>query len=74
MFETRRDKTLFVMAAGGVRYGDIITVIGAVKVLGPWSMSVKGANAVNPRGPSTRNQGRTRDQERTENEVPRPKD
>ena len=34
VFDTRRDKTLFVMAAGSLRYGDIITVIDAAKGAG----------------------------------------
>jgi biopolymer transport protein ExbD len=34
LFDTRRDKTLFVMAAGSLRYGEIITVIDAAKGAG----------------------------------------
>jgi biopolymer transport protein ExbD len=32
--DTRRDKTLFVMAAGSLRYGEIVTVIDAAKGAG----------------------------------------
>jgi biopolymer transport protein ExbD len=34
LFETRTDKTLFVMAAGSLRYGDIVQVIDAAKGAG----------------------------------------
>ena len=34
VFDTRRDKTLFVMAAGSLRYRDIVTVIDAAKGAG----------------------------------------
>ena len=34
LFDTRRDKTLFVMAAGSLRYGDIVTVLDAAKGAG----------------------------------------
>ena len=34
VFDTRRDKTLFVMAAGSLRYGGIVTVIDAAKGAG----------------------------------------
>jgi biopolymer transport protein ExbD len=34
VFDTRRDKTLFVMAAGSLRYGEIVTVLDAAKGAG----------------------------------------
>jgi biopolymer transport protein ExbD len=34
LFETRRDKTLYVMGAGTLRYGDIVTVIDAARGAG----------------------------------------
>ena len=34
IFEERRDKTMFIMGAGALRYGDIITVIDAAKGAG----------------------------------------
>ena len=34
IFEDRRDKTMFIMAAGTLRYGEIITVIDAAKGAG----------------------------------------
>ena len=34
IFETRSDKTLFIMAAGSLRYGEIVTVIDAAKGAG----------------------------------------
>ena len=34
IYGTRRDKTLYIMGAGTLRYGDIITVIDAAKAAG----------------------------------------
>ena len=34
VYESRRDKTLFIMAAGSLRYGDIVTVIDSAKGAG----------------------------------------
>jgi biopolymer transport protein ExbD len=34
VFESRSDKTMYVMAAGNLRYGDIVTVIDAAKGAG----------------------------------------
>jgi biopolymer transport protein TolR len=34
LFETRTDKTMFVMASGSLRYGDIVRVIDAAKGAG----------------------------------------
>jgi biopolymer transport protein ExbD len=34
VFDTRSDKTLFIMAAGSLRYGEIVTVIDAAKGAG----------------------------------------
>jgi biopolymer transport protein ExbD len=34
IFEERRDKTMFIMGAGTLRYGEIITVIDAAKAAG----------------------------------------
>jgi biopolymer transport protein ExbD len=34
IFETRRDKTLYVSGAGSLRYGDIVRVIDAAKGAG----------------------------------------
>ena len=34
IYEERRDKTMFLMAAGSLRYGDIVTVIDAAKAAG----------------------------------------
>jgi biopolymer transport protein ExbD len=34
IFEERREKTMFIMGAGSLRYGDIITVIDAAKGAG----------------------------------------
>ena len=34
IFEERRDKTMFLMGAGSLRYGEIITVIDAAKAAG----------------------------------------
>lgn len=34
IFEDRRDKTMFIMAAGSLRYGDIVRVIDAAKGAG----------------------------------------
>jgi biopolymer transport protein ExbD len=34
IFEDRRDKTMFIMAAGALRYGDIVDVIDAAKGAG----------------------------------------
>jgi hypothetical protein len=31
IFETRREKTLFIMGAGTLRYGEIITVLDAAR-------------------------------------------
>ena len=34
IFEDRRDKTMFIMAAGSLHYGDIVDVIDAAKGAG----------------------------------------
>ncbi|MGE0447213.1 MAG: ExbD/TolR family protein [Vicinamibacterales bacterium] len=34
VFDTRKDKTMFIAAAGSLRYGDIVTVIDAAKGAG----------------------------------------
>ena len=34
VYETRRDKTMFIMGAGSLRYGDIVTVIDSAKGAG----------------------------------------
>jgi len=34
VYENRRDKTMFIMAAGSLRYGDIVTVIDSAKGAG----------------------------------------
>jgi len=34
VYETRRDKTMFIMAAGSLRYGDIVRVIDSAKGAG----------------------------------------
>lgn len=49
IYETRTDKTLFVMAAGSLRYGDIVQVIDAAKgagvtQLGIFTESMRGSN------------------------------
>jgi biopolymer transport protein ExbD len=34
VYENRRDKTIFIMAAGSLRYGDIVSVIDSAKGAG----------------------------------------
>jgi biopolymer transport protein ExbD len=34
VYENRRDKTMFIMAAGSLRYGDIVTIIDSAKGAG----------------------------------------
>ncbi len=40
IYESRRDKTLFVMGAGTLRYGEIVTVIDAARGAGVGSVGV----------------------------------
>jgi biopolymer transport protein ExbD len=40
VFETRTDKTLFIMAAGSLRYGDVVQVIDAAKGAGVQKVGV----------------------------------
>ena len=40
IFETRTDKTMFIMAAGNLRYGDIVGVIDAAKGAGVQKVGV----------------------------------
>jgi biopolymer transport protein ExbD len=53
IFEERRDKTIFIMAAGTLRYGDIVQVIDAAKGAGVEKVGIvtPRAAASPPRGP-----------------------
>ena len=55
IFEQRKEKTMFIVAAGTLRYGDIVEVIDAAKGAGVEKVGIvtdgmRGAAGVNPTG------------------------
>jgi biopolymer transport protein ExbD len=55
IFESRRDKTLFLAGAGTLRYGDIIQVIDAAKGAGVEKVGIVTENMRKAAGVGTRN-------------------